>query len=68
MLNIVISASIPSSIFLIIHFPSTIEPGEALTEIPPGIISLYDDILQVEKGNDQNISHYKVCCANDMNR
>ena len=68
MLNIVISASIPSSIFLIIHFPSTIEPGEALTEIPPGIISLYDDILQVEKGNDQNIAHYKVCCANDMNR
>ena len=68
MLNIVISASIPSSIFLIIHFPSTIEPGEALTEIPPGIISLYDDILQVEKGNDQNISHYRVCCANDMNR
>ena len=49
-------------------FPPTIEPGEALTEIPPGIISLYDDILQVEKGNDQNISHYKVCCANDMNR
>ena len=68
MLNIVISASIPSSIFLIIHFPSTIEPGEALTEIPPGIISLYDDILQVEKGNDQNISHYRVCCADDMNR
>ena len=68
MLNIVISASIPSSIFSIIYFPPTIEPGEALTEIPPGIISLYDDILQVEKGNDQNISHYRVCCADDMNR
>ena len=62
------SASIPSSIFSIIYFSSTIEPGEALTEIPPGIISLYDDILQVEKGNDQNISHYRVCCADDMNR
>ena len=49
-------------------FTPTIEPGEALTEIPPGIISLYDDILQVEKGNDQNISHYKVCCADDMQR
>ena len=49
-------------------FPPTIEPGEALTEIPPGIFSLYDDILQVEKGNDRNISHYKVCCADDMER
>ena len=45
-----------------------IELAEALTEIPTSISVLYEDILQDTTGNGRNISYFKKCLYDDLNR
>ena len=53
--------------FFLSLFPF-LELAEALTEIPTSISVLYEDILQDTTGNGRNISYFKKCLYEDLNR